>query len=584
MSMVKRRVSKNQTPGKVKINFDVPLLNVLIRYLRCEYVSRTSLMLLRKFVSFIDVEAYKYEEAIYPRVKTLVALCGIMIERGIQDESVIRTALADEYPEGILVLDKIGFEKNGLGTTECDYITQAVKSRVQTIVLCIRKQEIIDNLEALDATAFSNDYVDIVKTVRKQMSDLICEIMATEEDDQGMMKEFAFSLPNAADLIDKIVTKAKRPASVLQTGIRYLNSILAPGFQSSRMYCFLGGSGKFKSGTLINIADQIRRFNPQIPAIENGLRKCILFITLENGIEETVERIYDMYCNANSSFRDDSASDVIEVLREKGGYNFTNDSGIDIYMKYAGNLEINTGEIHGYMRELREKGYAPICIILDYIKRIDSVRNSDGDERLRMSYVAKELKAIAQYYEIPLITAMQLNREGNGILDNAVREAKQDVARFVGSSSIGNAWDIIEDSDWVCLINPEIQIATGKKFLTFKRLKIRSKSEQNADGTITEYFNHPFSIDHGIRLETDVDKDESLSIVTLSCNLETIEEREDDEKEEKKKRPSLNDLKNQGKGRVLATLGVQIANVTNNTPPPTSVIDDIDAPPLGVAC
>ena len=428
----------------------------------------------------------------------------------------------------------------------------------------MKKNEILDTLEKIDASSFSTSYYQLVETIRKQMTELITELQVADND-QGLMKEFAFSMKDAAALIDKIVKKAKRPASVLQTGIRQLNAILSPGFQSGRMYCFLGGSGKFKSGTLLNIAEQIRRFNPQIPAYENGLRKCILFITLENSIEETVERIYDMYCEPNGNLRDDDTQQVIDALRNNGGYDFTATSGIDIFMKYAGNLEINTGEIHVYMKELREKGYMPICIILDYIKRIDSVHNSNGDERVRMSFVAKELKAIAQYYEIPLITAMQLNREGNSIIDAAMRESKQDVARFVGSSSIGNAWDIIEDSDWVCLINPEIQISTGQKFLTFKRLKIRVKSEAtDSGGNVIDYFNHPFEIDRGIKLQTDVDKDHTVSLMSLATDLESIEEKETEYKE-LPKRPSLDDVKNSSKGKVLSSLGIHLTdNSLNN--------------------
>ena len=473
---------------------------------------------------------------------------------------MIRTYLNDEYPNGVSIIDQVGFDKNQLTSTECDSITNAIRIRVQTIAISIKKNELLDTLEKIDASSFSPAYAELVEKVRKQMTELITELQVTDND-QGLLKEFAFSMNDAAALIDRIVKKSKRPASILQTGIRQLNSILSPGFQSGRMYCFLGGSGKFKSGTLLNIAEQIRRFNPQIPAYENGMRKCILFITLENSIEETVERIYDMYCETNGNMRDDDTQQVIDALRKNGGYDFTATSGIDIFMKYAGNLEINTGEIHVYIKELKEKGYMPICIILDYIKRIDSVHNSNGDERIRMSFVAKELKTIAQNYEIPMITAMQLNREGNSIIDAAMRESKQDVARFVGSSSIGNAWDIIEDSDWVCLINPEIQISTGQKFLTFKRLKIRGKSEvSETGGNPVDYFNHPFDIEHGIKLQTDVDKDHCVSVMSLATDLESIEERENEFKELPKKRPSLDDIKNSSKGKVLSSLGVHLMN------------------------
>ena len=558
MPRVKKR---NSTPSnKIKVKFDVDLLNTLIKYVRCEYVGQTALSQLRKFIKYLDIDSYEYEEAIYPRLKTLDILTKAISEDGIRDDTLLRTHIKEQYSSGIDIIDQVGFDKNQLSSTECDYVTNAVRVRVQTIAISIKKNKLLDTLEKIDASSFTPSYAELVEDVRKQMTELITELQVTDND-QGLLKEFAFSMDEAAALIDRIVKKAKRPASILQTGIRQLNSILSPGFQSGRMYCFLGGSGKFKSGTLLNIAEQIRRFNPQIPAYENGMRKCILFITLENSIEETVERIYDMYCETNGNMRDDDTQQVIDALRNNGGYDFTATSGIDIFMKYAGNLEINTGEIHVYIKELKEKGYIPICIILDYIKRIDSVHNSNGDERIRMSFVAKELKAIAQYYEIPMITAMQLNREGNSIIDAAMRESKQDVARFVGSSSIGNAWDIIEDSDWVCLINPEIQISTGQKFLTFKRLKIRGKSEvTESGGNPIDYFNHPFDIEHGIKLQTDVDKDHTVRLISLATDLESIEEKENEFKELPKKRPSLDDIKNSSKGKVLSSLGVQLMN------------------------
>ena len=379
MPRVKKR---NSTPSnKIKVQFDVDLLNTLIKYVRCEYVGQTALSQLRKFIKYLDIDSYEYEEAIYPRLKTLDILTKAISEDGIRDDTLLRTHIKEQYSSGIDIIDQVGFDKNQLSSTECDYVTNAVRVRVQTIAISIKKNKLLDTLEKIDASSFTPSYAELVEDVRKQMTELITELQVTDND-QGLLKEFAFSMDEAAALIDRIVKKAKRPASILQTGIRQLNSILSPGFQSGRMYCFLGGSGKFKSGTLLNIAEQIRRFNPQIPAYENGMRKCILFITLENSIEETVERIYDMYCEPNGNLRDDDTQQVIDALRNNGGYDFTATSGIDIFMKYAGNLEINTGEIHVYMKELREKGYMPICIILDYIKRIDSVHNSNGDERV----------------------------------------------------------------------------------------------------------------------------------------------------------------------------------------------------------
>ena len=373
-------------------------------------------------------------------------------------------------------------------------------------------------------------------------------LVALQESDtsQGLLKEFSFSSSNAAELLSTILDKAKKPTSILQTGIRQLNAILSPGLHSGRLYTILGGSGKFKSGTLLNIADQVRLFNPQIIPVENGMRKAILFITLENSIEETVERLYDMYSDLTSELRDVTPQELIDTLKMEGNFAIGRDSeGIDILFRYAGNLEISTADVYTMINESRNKGYEPILVVLDYIKRIDSAHPSNGDERVRMSFVAKELKTIAQRYEIPVLTAMQLNREGNSIIDAAVRDSKQDVARFVGSSSIGNAWDIIEDSDWVCLINLELQKSTNRLFLTFKRLKIRGKKIPNA----SEYFNHPFTNIKNIRLVPDVNLDAPISIVSLTNDLESIDEgsNEDLSQRGQNNLPNLQELNRQRK-------------------------------------
>ena len=515
------------TSGKVKFNFDVQILNVLIQYTQCEYVARSDLYNLDKLFEYTEAEMYQREVPIYDRICTLRSILKSMLQLDLTNTDLIRSQMKMDYEPGIDIINNIGFEKNKLKVSECDYVKKFVNEKLKYIEIYQKKDRMINLLRKIDETADYNvSYYETIQEIKSLMSELMVSIQDNDQN-QGLLREFSFSGADAANILTNIVTKAKKPASILQTGIRQLNAILSPGFQSGRLYTILGGSGKFKSGTLLNITDHIRRFNPQITPYENGMRKCLLFITLENSIEETVERLYDMYSGMDCDLRNVRPEEVIETLRDDGGLDFRNGSGgIDICFRYAGNLEISTADIYGMVTDLNNKGFMPICIVLDYIKRIESAHNSNGDERVRMSFVAKELKTIAQFYQIPVITAMQLNREGNSIIDSAMRESKQDVARFVGTSSIGNAWDIIEDSDWVCLINLEMQKSTQRLFLTFKRLKIRGKKIPMA----SDYFNHPFTNAKNIRLESDVDKDGCISIMSLANDLESIEEEKDENK------------------------------------------------------
>ena len=524
--IVTRKGTSQSTNNKVKFNFDVQMLNALIQYTQCEYIARSELYNLEKLFRYTDAELYQREVAIYTRICTLQSILKSMISDGLVSQDLICSQLGKDFEPGIEILNDIGFNKNTLNLSECEYISKFINEKLQYIEIYQKKDKLINLLRKIDDTADYNvSYFSTINEIKSTVSELMVSLQDNGQN-QGLLKEFSFSNSDAASMLANIVTKAKQPAAILQTGIRQLNAILSPGFQSGRLYTILGGSGKFKSGTLLNLADQIRQFNPQIIPYENGLRKCILFITLENSIEESVERLFDMYSGMDADLRNMSPEDVIDILRDAGGLDFRNGGGIDICFRYAGNLEISTADIYGMITDLNNKGLAPICIVLDYIKRIDSAHNSNGDERVRMSFVAKELKTIAQFYQIPVITAMQLNREGNSIIDSAMRDSKQDVARFVGTSSIGNAWDIIEDSDWVCLINLELQKSSQRLFLTFKRLKIRGKKIPMA----SDYFNHPFTNAKNIRLEPDVDKEATISIMSLANDLESIDEENENKK------------------------------------------------------
>lgn len=510
---------------KVKFNFDVSMLNALIYYSQSEYIGKSELYKLHRLMSYTEPMMYKQEPAVHDRLVTLRTIVKLMENENIENKDLLRSYLGRAYGPGVKILDEIDFSKQKLNISECQKISDFIQEKLQYIEIYQKKDNLIRFLQDIGANAaYDVSYYETIQNIKTLMSELLASIQDNGAT-QGLLHDFAFSDAEATKILTQIIQKRQAPSTTIQTGIRQLNAILSGGFKGGRLYTILGGSGKFKSGTLLNIADQIRMFNPQINPYENGMRKCILFVTLENSIEETIERLYDMYSPIDSDIKNTSIEDIIASLRNEGGFNFSGaDGGIDIYMKYAGNLEITTADLYTFVADLNNKGYQPICIVLDYIKRIDSVHQSNGDERVRMSFVAKELKSIAQFYDIPVITAMQLNRDGNSIIDAAMRENKQDVARFVGSASIGNAWDIIEDSDWVCLINLELQKSTQRLFLTFKRLKIREKKWANT----IDYFNHPFVDAKNIRLEPDVDKDGPISVVSLANDLESIYEEEED--------------------------------------------------------
>lgn len=505
---------------KAIMTFEVSTLNTLLRYAMCS-VSKSSIVNLGKLVDELDMRAYSYSPDIVARLKLLKYVAEAKTKFGMNDPEVITTYIRNSYPDGPDLLNECEqLIPDTLNFSECTAISNVVSERLQYIYIYKYKDSIIDCLNRFSRGGWTS-YYDTVNEVRETLQRLLMQVTTADGTQVGVIRRMNMCADNYNDLVDLIVTKAKMPTAVLQTGIRQLNAILSPGFQANRLYLILGLTGRFKSGTLLNIADQICKYNPQIRPIEDGRRKCVLFISNENTIEETYERLFDMYATNEEVLQRLSGDDVRKVLRERGRYFFDDQNGITIDFRYYRNMEMSTADIYTIINEMADEGYQVIAVILDYIARVQSVI-AQQEERFRLANVAKELKAIATYYSIPVITAQQVNREGNGIIDAAMRDEKADLAKFLGTTAVSESYGLIFEADWVALVNLEKRKSDQKWFLTFNRLKIRGRQDPDA----VTYFNHPFADEKRIRLETDVDKDRILSVVSLASDLESINQKD----------------------------------------------------------
>lgn len=535
--MIKKRQSLENK--SVSMTFDIEMLDALIKYVRCEWVLQPQVSVLYKLITQLNFDEYKYNPDILDRLKLLKVVSKGISEDRITDESVLKMFIRENLEDAEDILGKVNFEKNQLSQSDCEIMHKAVNERLQYLYIYQVKDDIVHSLNDFDNVGFTS-YYDIINEIKIKLSNLLTKLQNVSAPDE-LIRSFNFSGEEYLELLTKIVTKAKKPSTILQSGIRQLNALLSPGFQSGELYLFLGGTGRFKSGTLWNLADQLRQFNPHVKPVEDGMRKVILFITLENTIYETIIRLFDMYNPTQKEIKELSVEEVAEILRENGKFVFSSEDGIDIEMRYYSDLEINCSDIRVLIHDLRNQGKKVIALILDYILKLDSIKEHYGDEKTRLSYAGRELRSVAQEFDIPVITAMQINREGNGILESSMQENKEDIGRFIGNQYVGQCWDLIQEATWVCFVNLEMQKSTGKWFLSFKRTKIRGKK----DLTAADYFNHPFSNDNGIRLEPDVNKPEPISVISLASDLVNI----DDSNMEYngKKRPKVSDVVNQGR-------------------------------------
>ena len=429
------KATRKNNDDKMTLDIDVGMCDVLLNYSMSKYPSKAHLANLRRLLSVLDMDAYNYNYDIHDKLVMTKMILDQRIEKGITNDTLIKKAVIESDPTLEEKINVFNFNSAQLSTGDCKNIAEFVDEKMQFYFFYSEMPKIIELWKSCALTKF-NTNSKVLHEVSERMSRLAMKMQSTSIG-TSLLREFNFANPRVEDAIKFVVKRAQQPSSILQTGIRQLNAILGPGFRGGKLYTILGMSGRFKSGTLLNIADQITKFNPQLEPVVDGVRNTLLFITMENTIDETIERIFNMYADSDADFLTATPEEICRVIREVGKYNFSDNMGIDIEFRYYANMEIKTSQIYHIINDMETRGQHVIGVILDYIKRIDTEFNHAGDETLRVTYAAKELKSIAEFYNIPVITAQQINRMGNATVDSAMKSGKKDLIRYLGNSDIG---------------------------------------------------------------------------------------------------------------------------------------------------
>lgn len=185
--------------------------------------------------------------------------------------------------------------------------------------------------------------------------------------------------------------------------IELLNTVTKGGLPRKSLSMILSESGGGKSLFLCHAASSYLR-----------LGKNVLYITMEMAEERIAERIDANLLNV-----------AIDDLAKLGKESFL--SKLDaINNRFHGKLVIkeyptgaaHSGHFRGLIEELRiKKNFVPDVIIIDYLGICASARMKMGGSVNSYTYiksVSEELRALAVENNVPLLTAMQVNRGGFG--------------------------------------------------------------------------------------------------------------------------------------------------------------------------
>ena len=393
--------------------------------------------------------------------------------------------------------NELAFIEQNIGNNRNSFYTQSIMSTMYT--------QYSDFAIANETEKFK-----ILKDVQKQIVDVnrkikenVCVSSVSESLSLSNDEQFEATVAH-------MYNRAIDGSTKLKTGIQAINRSLNGGFENDRCYIYLGLPGEGKSSTLLNLTLQIKGNNKDIVTKDPTKRPTILFLTMENTLNETLERVFSILVSDDDISEFGGHKEIMQLLRQNG-LGVSNDSPIDIEFRYVPSNSVDTDYLYTIYDEMSANGQEVVCLVQDYIKRIRprDFKLMGGDMRIALGAVVDEFKEFAVAKHIPVITASQLNRDAAKIIDEGRKSSEADLVRKVGRANIGESTLITENADSAFILIPE-DGADGRKYLGMANAKKRFKTQSS------QFFYLPYSKERPLELLQDIHLAEPLSKLSLN--------------------------------------------------------------------
>ena len=427
---------------KLPIKIDITTLDMTIQFLYKDGALKTrkALTNIDKLFKSLDKDIYTEKEVeLTNRIWIIERTLEGYLREGLVQEEVVKNyckldSECDDYKASIL--DQITSQKKQINYEESKYLLRQIDERL-AFGYTVTLKHIVQELFALIDESDPRSY----KSLQDDLYQIANSIINIKRRTNSLGADQTFSLQDEVfeTVLFDSMEKLNNRNRIFVTGIKHLNTFLAPGYMSKRLYTYLAFPGGGKSQILLKTAWDIKKYNSGIECKNPDHRPAVLMITMENSIEETIERIFNMVAS-DDDIRNYSPKQVKKMLK-KDGLTLTDKDNIDIIIKYYPNRSIDTNDLYGIIQDLEDEGIEVIALILDYVKRIRPAEKA-LTEKEELKNITNELKDLATYWDIPVITAQQLNRTASAIVDAAIQAKKSDVTKLVGRDGVAGAWEI----------------------------------------------------------------------------------------------------------------------------------------------
>ena len=362
----------------------------------------------------------KNTNKLLPSIKNLKSILNKI--RNIKDdwrfnllELLVNSVLKHGYVQGDLILNLKDYEQEFINKYKDRVLTEEelldYEEKINTYITGLRL--LIEGNSLAKAISFQfgntttiNDVLNIFKQVNTRITEILIDNKTRDTT------EIHFDLNN----INSIVTghfenEKKRLTFNTLPFLDQYNLI-----QTGRLILFGAPTNHGKTTMLSSIAtsaytncgvmsDTIR----DLLQIPQEYKLGIVFLTLEESKHDIQKRVLSNLLEIPLDTISDIREDVLlDALKNK--MSFIKD--IILCIKYLPAMVSNLSDVYLYLEKLKTHHKIwPIMVIIDYLDKIQTTIDTTDEYRIKLLAATTELRNIAIMYNIPVITATQLNRE-----------------------------------------------------------------------------------------------------------------------------------------------------------------------------
>ncbi len=462
------KIANRSSKQLIAINLDIVALQLFCNFVVSENknIHKSNIINLNNLISNLDMSLFKDDNEKMSKIN--------FIKKGIEarlNYNLTKKDLILMHINGGLLDDENSINIEEIDNDEIVWVNKIIADGLKFGFIYSE----VDKLEDLCSKFKSADYSNKSEMLQYFKDEIFNIQNKFRQSDANASSELYFSLEDSKfdECIREVYDKVTSPSNKLITGFVGLNEMLGGGFESTRVYSLFGLPSEGKSITLLDLALQIKKYNPGYRCKDPTKKPCVVYFTLENKLEESVVRLCEMV-GINGSISDYTVDELIYKLKTDGELCMSNASPVNFFMFYKPGMSVDTSYLYTLTEELEDKGYEVISVIIDYIKRIRSSMDN-SDTRIWLGNVINEFKVFAAEKDLVVITASQLNRDATQHIDESRKTNKSDLVRMLGRSQIGESMLILENLDGAFLIAPE-WTPEGKKYLGIQRIKKRYKA------------------------------------------------------------------------------------------------------------